>query len=227
MYSKFIKPCVIVAFIYTPTVFAAHIDATTLYGLHSIAEVTSFTGTWQDTNGTTNDFADVSDLIFDPATGNDSVVFRSFTFSNNDNATLSFGFGADNIGNLRGNDLAIFTLGAATLDITIADLTITYSSSTINIAGVDQGVFSQAGVFLETNDVILIDLDDFMFLAGDSMNSFTINTLTMLEHPVLYPAITAVGSFNTVTISAVPLPLPLFLFVSGAGLLGLFARNKP
>lgn len=206
----------------TPAVNAAHIDATSLYQLHSIAQVTGHTKAWLDTSGTTNRFSDVSDTVFDSVTGRETVVFNTFIMSHHDNATLTLDFGSDLVGNRAGIDLAIFTLNPATLDITVGTTTQKYTSSNIIIDSLSQGVFSPDGTLLGTNEVILIDLDDFI-ASNAILSNFTIDVLSATENPVYYPAISAIGAFNT---TVVPLPLPIVLFASGLALLGFVGRRK-
>ena len=88
----------------TPVVNAALVDATELFQLQSIAQVISHTRQWNDTDGTINRFVDVSDTVFDTATGRDTVVFNTYVKSAQNNATLTLNFGTDYVGNLSGDD---------------------------------------------------------------------------------------------------------------------------
>jgi hypothetical protein len=212
--------------IVAPAIQAAQIDATSLYQLQSMAHVIGHTGNWTDTDGTPNTFTDVSDTVPDGA--NDSVVFNTWVTSMDDHATLTLDFGTDYVGNLAGYDLAIFTIGHTTLKISINGISQQISSSAIQIGGAAQGVFSSTGTLLDYNNVILLNLDPFMG-AGAVLNEFTVDVLTAVENPSLYPAISAIGAFNTVappTVSEVPLPLPIILFGSGLSLLGLSGYRK-
>lgn len=213
---------IIISLVITPVVNAAPIDATSLYQLHSIAQVIGHTKTWNDTNNTTNLYGSVSDTVFDGATGRETVVFNTFIFSHKDNATLTLDFGNDLVGNRAGIDLAIFTLNPATLGVTVGTTTRNYTSKNVIIDSQPQGVFSPDGTLLGTNEAILIDLDDFI-ASNAIINSFTIDVLSAAENPVYYPAITAVGAFNT---TVVPLPLPIVLFGSGLAFLGFVGRRK-
>lgn len=216
----------LISIVLAPWTHASHIDATSLYSLHAVAEVTGSTGNWNSYNGTgtdtVTDFSYVSDLV---NTGiNDSVVFNTYVWSEDDaNSTITLSFGSDMVGNEVGNDLAIFSVGPATVDVTISGITHEYSSSTVEIGGVMQGVYSNDTtlVFLDTLDVILIDLEHFSGVSY--MSQLTIDALTELENPDAWPGISAVGAFNT---TVVPLPLPIILFASGLGLLGAFARRN-
>lgn len=233
---------IIVCLVITPVVNAAVIDATDAFQLHSIAQVTGYTMTWDDSDGTINSFADVSDTAFDSATGRDTVVFNTYVKSTHDNATLTANFGADYVANLTGSDLAIFTLdplaadltvlAPTKLDVSIGGKTVQYTSAPIVIDNKLQGIFgpdsNDADAFpdlLGANGVILINLDDFLLAPGAMMNEFSINVLTGApgENPTHYPAITAAGAFNT---TVVPLPLPVVLFCSGLALLGFVGHRK-
>ncbi|UCB55157.1 MAG: hypothetical protein JSW45_01045 [Thiotrichales bacterium] len=222
--------------------FAAHIDATALFQLHGIAQVTGHDKEWINTGGLLNNFGDVSDTASGGSSGRDTVVFSTFVMSKKDNARLTLGFGTDHVANLGGNDLAIFTidpldpatgyqtiLAPTTLDITIGGTTLRHQSESINIGGFLQGVFGpdsdDPGTdpdLLGANGVVLVDLADFM-APGAVMNEFSINVLSAAENPYHYPAITAAGSFNT---TVVPLPLPAVLFGSGLALLGMIGRRN-
>jgi len=213
---------IFISLVITPVVNAAYIDATSLYQLHSIAQVIDHTKAWHDTDGTTNRYNDVSDTVFDGLTGRETVVFNTFIYSRNDNATLTLDFGSDLVGNRTGIDLAIFTLNPATLAITVGTTTRKYTSNNMIIDSQPQGVFSPDGTLLGTNEAILIDLDDFI-ASNAILSSFTINVLSAAENPVYFPAISAVGAFNT---TVVPLPLPIVLFGSGLAFLGFVGRRK-
>jgi hypothetical protein len=212
--------------LFTSLVNASHIDATSLYSLDALASVTGSTGNWKSYNGTSTDtitdLSRVSDLV---NTGiNDSVVFNTYVWSEDDtHSTITLSFGANTIGNMAGNDLAIFSVGPATIDITISGITHQYSSNTVEIGGVLQGVYSNDAtpVYLDTLDVILIDLGDFTGLSY--MNELTIDALTETENPLAWPGISAVGAFNT---TVVPLPLPIVLFASGLAFLGFVGRRR-
>jgi len=233
---------ILFSLVITPAVNAAHIDATDLFQLQGIAQASAHTMSWQDTNGTTNRFADISDTVFDTATGRDTAVFNTFVYSTHNNAKLKLNFGTDYVSNLAGIDLAIFTLdplaadlsvlAPTKLDVGIGGKTVRYTSAPIVIANKLQGVFGpdsndadSAPDLLGANGVILINLDDFLFAPGAMMNEFSIDVLTggAGENPFHYPTITAAGAFNT---SVVPLPLPLVLFSSGLALLGFVGRRK-
>jgi hypothetical protein len=214
---------------------ASHIDATSLYSLHAVASVTGSTGNWKSYNGSSldaiTDFSNVSDVVSNGANG--TVVFNSFVWSEDEaDATITLGFGAATIGNQPGNDLAIFSVGPATLDVTISGITLRHSSNSIKIHGSIQGVYSNdtPPAYLDTLDVILINLNDY---SGASLvNQLTIDTLTVAENPLVWPGISAVGAFNsssavdTLNTSVVPLPLPIMLFGSGLALLGLLGHRK-
>jgi hypothetical protein len=221
----------------TSPAYASHIDATSLYSLHAIASVTGSTGNWKSYNGSSvdtisdlSDFSNISDVVSNGA--NDAVVFNSFVWSEDDaDATITLGFGTDTVGNQPGNDLAIFSVGPATLDVTISEITVRHSSSSIEIGGALQGVYSNNSppAYLDTLDVILINLDAYSDVSR--MNQLTIDTLTVAENPLVWPGISAVGAFNTTpavtfNTSVVPLPLPIILFGSGLALLGLLGRKN-
>ena len=217
---------ILTSLLFASFVNANHIDATSLYSLHAIAEVTGSTGNWKSYNGTSTDsttnFSYVSDLI---NTGSsDSVVFNTFVWSEDDtHSTITLNFGSEIVGNMAGNDLAIFSVGPATVGVTISGITHQYSSSTIQIGGVSQGVYSKNTPpdYLDTLDVILIDLNDY---AGVTyMTELTIDALTESENPYAWPGISAVGAFNT---TVVPLPLPIVLFSSGLAFLGFIGRRR-
>ena len=229
-----------VCLVCTPVVNAAVIDATDLFQLHSIAQVTGHSKTWDDTDGTRNSFADVSDTAFDPATGRDTVIFNTFVKSTQNNATLTFNFGTDYVANLDGNDLAIFTLdplaanlsvlAATILEVSIGGKTVQYTSAPVFIDNTLQGVFGPDSDdedlnpdLLGANGVILVDLDDFLLDQGSMMNELSIDVLTSSENPVHFPTITAAGALNA---AVVPLPLPVVLFSSGLALLGFVGRRK-
>ena len=217
---------ILTSLLFASTANASHIDATSLYSLHAIAEVTGSTGNWKSYNGSSTDsttnFSYVSDLI---NTGtNDSVVFNTFVWSEDDtHSTITLSFGSDTVGNMTGNDLAIFSVGPATVDVTISGITHQYSSSTIQIGGVSQGVYSKSNPpqYLDTLDVILIDLNDYSGVTY--MSELTIDALTAIENPLAWPGISAVGAFNT---TVVPLPLPIVLFASGLAFLGFVGRRR-
>ena len=233
---------IIISLVITPAVNAAHIDATELFQLQGTAQVTAHTRSWHDTNGTTNRFNDVSDIVLDTATGRDTVVFNTFAYSTHNHATLTLNFGTDYVRNLAGNDLAIFTLdplaadlsvlAPTKLDVSIGGISVRYTSAPIVIANELQGVFGPDSEdadshpdLLGSNGVVLINLDNFLLAPGAMMNEFSIDVLTGLpgENPYHYPAITAAGAFNT---TVVPLPLPLVLFSSGLAMLGFVGRRK-
>jgi hypothetical protein len=233
---------IFICLVITPVVNASHIDATELFQLQGIAQVTAHTRSWHDTNGTTNSFVDVSDAVLDTTTGRNTVVFNTFAYSTHNNATLTLNFGTDYVSNLAGNDLAIFTLdplaadlsvlAPTKLDVSIDGKTVRYTSVPIIIANKLQGVFGPDSEdadshpdLLGANGVVLINLDNFLLAPGAMMNEFSIDVLTGItgENPYHYPAITAAGAFNT---SVVPLPLPLVLFSSGLALLGFVGRRK-
>ncbi len=233
---------IFVCLVTTPVVNAAVIDATELFQLQSIAQVTGHTRSWDDTDGTINSFVDVSDTAFDTATGRDTVVFNTYVKSTFDNATLTINFGTDYVANLAGNDLAIFTLdplaadlsvlAPTRLDVSIGGKTVQYSSAPIVIDNQLQGIFGPDSDdadsnpdLLGANGVILINLDDFLLAPGSVMNEFSIDVLTGApgENPIHYPAITAAGAFNA---TVVPLPLPVVLFSSGLALLGFVGRRR-
>ena len=233
-----------------PLAHAAHIDATSLYRLHGIPEAVSHTGNWVNGAGEVNLFAHVSDSASDSATGRDTVVFSTFVMSRDANATLTLGFGSEHVANLPGPDLAIFTidpldpepldpsdpntrfqrvLAPTVLDITIGEVTARRQSQPIIIDSALQGVFGPDSNdpdphpdLLGANGVVLIDLADFV-ASGALINAFSIDVLGAAENPTHYPAITAVGSFNT---TVVPLPLPIVLFGSGLALLGFVGHRK-
>jgi hypothetical protein len=231
---------IIVCMVCTPAVDAAVIDATDLFQLHSIAQVTGHTRSWDDTDGTRNSFADVSDTAYDTDTGRDTVIFSTYVKSTQDSATLTFNFGADHVSNLAGDDLAIFTLdplaadlsvlAATILEVSIGGETVKYASTPIVIDGNLQGVFGPDSDdkdlnpdLLGANGVILVNLDDFLLAPGAMMNEFSIDVLTASENPEHFPTITAVGAFNA---TVVPLPLPVVLFSSGLALLAFVGRRK-
>ena len=226
----------------TPAVNAALIDATDMFQLHSIAQATSHTRQWNNTDGTTNSFTDVSDTVFDTTSGRDTVVFNTYVKSTQNNATLTLNFGTDYVGNLSGDDLAIFTLdplaadlsvlAPTKLDVSIGGKTVRYTSAPIIIDSKLQGIFGPDSNdadanpdLLGANGVILINLDDFLLSPGALMNEFSIDVLTGAqgENPFHYPTITTAGAFNT---TVVPLPLPAVLFASGLALLGFVGRRK-
>ena len=156
--------------------------------------------------------------------GNDSVVFNTYVWSEDDtHSTITLSFGSAMVGDLVGNDLAIFSVGPATIDVTISGITHQYSSSTVEIDDALQGVYTNdtTPVFLDTLDVILIDLAQYSGVSY--MNTLTIDALTETENPVAWPGISAVGALNT---TVVPLPLPIVLFGSGLALLGFIGRRK-
>lgn len=233
---------IFVCLVITPVVNAAVIDATVVFQLHSIAQVTGHTRSWDDTDGTINRFVDVSDTVFDTATGRDTVIFNTYVKSTHDNATLTFNFGTDYIANLTGDDLAIFTLdplaadlsvlAPTILDVSVGGKTMQYTSAPIVIDNKLQGVFGPDSDdadlnpdLLGANGVILVNLDDFLLAPGAMMNEFNIDVLTGApgENPTHYPTITAAGAFNA---AVVPLPLPVVLFSSGLALLGFVGRRK-
>ena len=220
--------------LFTTLAQASHIDATSLYSLHAVASVTGSTGNWKSYNGTSidtlTDFSHVSDVVSNGT--NDTVVFNSFVWSEDEaDATITLGFGADTIGNQSGNDLAIFSVGPATLDVTISGVTLRHASSSVEIDGVLQGVYSgnTPPAYLDTLDAILINLDDYS--GANLVNQITIDTLTVAENPLIWPGISAVGAFNTTSAetfntTVVPLPLPIILFSSGLALLGWLGRLR-
>ena len=233
---------IFVCLVTAPVANAAVIDATDMFQLHSIAQVTGHTRSWDDTDGTINSFVDVSDTVFDTTTGRDTVVFNTFVKSNHNNATLTINFGTDYVANLTGNDLAIFTLdplaadlsvlAPTRLDVSVGGKTVQYTSVPIVIDNKLQGIFGPDSDdadlnrdLLGANGVILINLDDFLLTEGALMNEFSIDVLTGAagENPKHYPAITAAGAFNA---TVVPLPLPVVLFSSGLALLGFVGRRK-
>ena len=233
---------IFICLVITPVANASIIDATDLFQLHSIAQVTGHTRSWADTNGTINSFVDVSDTVFDTVTGRDTVVFNTFVKSTHNNATLTLNFGIDFVANLTGNDLAIFTLdplaadlsvlAPTKLEVSVGGKTIQYTSAPIVIDNKLQGIFGPDSNdadsnpdLLGANGVILINLDSFLLAPGALMNEFTIDVLTGApgENPFHYPAITAAGAFNA---TVVPLPLPVVLFSSGLALLGFIGRRK-
>ena len=236
-----------------PVAHAAHIDATSIYQLHGIPEKTGHSGNWVNGTGDVNPaslFAHVSDTASDSATGRDTVVFNTFVMSRDANAMLALGFGSEHVANRPGPDLAIFTidpldpepldpsdpntrfqrvLAPTVLDVSIGEATGRYRSQPIIIDSLLQGVFGPDSNdpdthpdLLGANGVVLIDLDDFV-ASGALINAFSIDVLGAAENPTHYPAITAVGSFNT---AVVPLPLPAVLFGSGLALLGFVGRRK-
>ncbi len=226
----------------TPVVNATVIDATEIFQLHSVAQVTGHTKSWDNTDGTINHFVDVSDTAFDSATGRDTVVFNTFVKSTHNNATLTLNFGTDYVSNLVGDDLAIFTLdplaadltvmAATKLDVRVGGKTVQYTSAPIFIDNKLQGIFGPDSDdedlnpdLLGANGVILIDLDTFLLAPGSMINELSIDVLTGApgENPAHYPAITAAGAFNA---TVVPLPLPIVLFGSGLTLLGFVGRRK-
>jgi hypothetical protein len=217
---------VLISLLFTTVTHANHIDATSLYSLHAVASVTGSTGNWRSYNGTSvdtiNDFSYASDLVNNGT--NESVVFNTFVWSEDDtNSTITFSFAENMVGNQPGNDLAIFSVGPATIDVTISGITVQHTSSSIEIDGVLQGVYSNnyPPDYLDTLDVILIDLD--AYTGVNHMNQLTIDALTEVENPLAWPGISAVGSFNT---TVVPLPLPIILFGSGLALLGFVGRRR-
>jgi hypothetical protein len=237
-----IRPLIFVCLVFPHLVNASVIDATNLFQLHSIAQVTGYTMSWDDSDGTINSFVDVSDTAFDTATGRDTVVFNTFVKSTDNNATLTASFGTNQVANLGGYDLAIFTLdplaadltvlAPTRLDVSIDGTTKRYSSAPIVIDSKLQGVFGPDSNdadalpdLLGANGVILINLDDFQLTSGAMINEFSIDVLTGAagENPVHYPAITAAGAFNA---TVVPLPLPALLFCSGLAMLGFVGRRK-
>ena len=224
---------ILTSLLFSSWAMAAHIDATSLYSLHAIAQATASTGNWKSYNGsavdTIADLSRVSDTIV--AGSGESVVFNTFVWSEDDmHSTLTLGFGTDIIGNRPGHDLAIFSVGPATIDVTISGVTVRHSSSSIAIDGVLQGAYSNNNPpeYLDTLDVILIDLDAYAGI--NNMNQLTIDALTEIENPLAWPGISAVGAFNTTMITpdntVVPLPLPIALMGSGLVLLGYFGRRK-
>lgn len=205
---------------------ASHIDATSHYSLHAVANVTGSTGNWRSYNGTrvdtVTDFSYVSDMVSNGR--NDTLVFNTFIWSEDDaHSTISLSFGADTVGNQAGDDLVIFSVGPATIDVTISGITVQHSSSTIAIEGVLQGTYSNnnPAEYLDTLDVILINLD--AYSGVNHTNQLTIDALTEAENPLAWPGISAVGAFNTIV---VPLPLPMTLLGSGLALLGFIGRRK-
>ena len=226
---------IVTSLLFTAVAHASHIDATSLYSLHAVASVTGSTGNWKSYNGASidamTDFAHVSNVINNGT--NDTVVFNSFVWSEDEaDATITVSFGAETIGNQVGNELAIFSVGPATLDVTISGTKLRHSSNSIEIDGSIQGVYSNdtPPAYLDTLDVILIDLDDY---SGASLvNQLTIDALTVAENPLVWPGISAVGAFNTISAvdefntSVVPLPLPIILFGSGLALFALLGRRK-
>jgi hypothetical protein len=222
------KPRIIIVLInllLTSLTHASHIDATSLYSLSAAANITESTGNWKSYNGTSidtiTDLSHVSELVNNGP--NDTVAFNTFVWSEDDtHSTITLSFGANTIGNLAGNDLAIFSVGPATIDVTISGITARHTSSTIEINGA-LGVYSNDNPpqYLDTLDVILINLD--AYTGVNHMNQLTIDALTEVENPIAWPGISAVGAFNT---SVVPLPLPLVLFSSGLALLGFVGRKK-
>ena len=223
------KPGIIIVLInllFTSLTHASHIDATSLYSLHAAANITGSTGNWKSYNGTSidtiTDLSHVSELVNNGP--NDTVAFNTFVWSEDDtHSTITLSFGSNTIGNQAGNDLAIFSVGPATIDVTISGITARHTSSTIEINGALQGVYSNDSPpqYLDTLDVILINLD--AYTGVNYMNQLTIDALTEVENPLAWPGISAVGAFNT---SVVPLPLPLVLFSSGLALLGIVGRRK-
>lgn len=226
---------ILISLVITPVVNAAYIDATELYQLAGMAQVTTHTKQWNDTDGAANSFVDVSDTVLDPATAKDSVVFNTYVSSTHNNATMMLNFGTDYVSNLSGNDLAIFTLdpmaadlsvlAPTKLDVSIGGKTVRFTSTPIVIDSKTQGVFSTANELLGANGVVLINLDKFMLAPGALMNEFSIDVLSGIsgENPMHYPTITAAGAFNT---TVVPVPLPIILFSSGLALLGFIGRRK-
>ena len=219
----------------TSPAYASHIDATSLYSLHAVASVSGSTGNWKSYNGTSvdtiTDFSYVSDVVSNGV--NDTVVFNSFVWSEDEaDATITLDFGADWVGDQPGIDLAIFSVGPATLDVEISGITVRHSSTTVEINGVLQGTYSNntPPAYLDTLDVILINLD--AYSGVNLMNQLTIDTLTVAENPLVWPGISAVGALNTTSAvdpfdtSVVPLPLPIILFGSGLALLGLLGHRK-
>ena len=203
----------------------SHIDATSIYSLHAVAEVSGSTGNWRSYNGTGIDSVTNLSLISDTAsTGvNDTVVFNTFAWSEDDShSTITLGFGTAVVSNQPGHDLAIFSVGPATIDVTISGISVRHSSSTVEIGGAIQGVYSDNFEYLDTLDVILIDLESYAGL--NQMNQLTIDALTEIENPLAWPGISAVGAFNT---TVVPLPLPILLFASGLAMLGMLGRRRP
>ena len=224
MKSRFLF--VVTSLVFVIPAFADHIDATALYSLHAIAKVTGSTGNWRSYNGTgidaITDFSQLSATVSNGA--NHSVTFNTFAWSEDDaHSTITLDFDAYSVGNKPGNDLAIFSVGPATVDVTIADITIRHSSNTITVDGALQGVYSKHSppAYLDTLDIILIDLD--AYTGVSHMNQLTIDALTEIENPLAWPGISAVGAFNA---TVVPLPLPLALFGSGLALLGFIGRRK-
>ncbi len=213
-------------FAWTSSTQAGPIAATSLFSLDAVAGVTSATGNWRSYSGTgidtITDFSRLSDTVSNGTT--DTVVFNTFVWSEDDtHSTITLSFGAHTVVDRPGDDLAIFSVGPATIGVTIDDTTVQHSSTTVEIGGIAQGVFSSNNppAYLDTLDVILIDLDSYSGIS--QFNQLTIDALTEAENPLAWPGISAAGAFNT---ALVPIPLPLVLFGSGLVLLGCFGRRK-
>ncbi len=148
--------------------------------------------------------------------------------------TIGLGFGANQINNPSGNDLALFFLfdqAGNTIDVTINGITNQIASFAnvldgSNVVQVADNVIWNGGTL---NNVMLtvaeLELTDFGIASGGVINSLSI-TMTQSEiDPSQVAALSLVGSLNAAAV--VPVPAAVWLFGSGLlGLVGVARRKK-
>lgn len=179
-------------------------------------------GAWQASD-TPDDVSDTSVSSYLAATNSTGAV------------QLDLGFSQSTVLNSNGSDIAFFFLWDQSMN-----------AATVSINGFSQdlsfsNVFNALGTQQVANDVIwdnssfsnvqlmagVIDLNDFGFSLGDSLNSSI--TIDMQSNNDSNPmALALVAGLNSTTdpITSVPIPAALYLLLSGLVTIGLFRRRS-
>ncbi|VAW68212.1 hypothetical protein MNBD_GAMMA09-1795 [hydrothermal vent metagenome] len=238
--QKFLKPLLLISGCLLATQASAASIGTYTFADNAIADQISGTGQayngtdWYSASGNTWQVYDstsaswVASATPGDATDTSGSTFLAATQSSSP-LSLNLGFSQTSAVNGAGSDIAFFFLFDQSTNI--ADITINGITQSLTFSN----VFDNNGTQQVANNVAwngatlsnvqlmagVINLDDFGFALGDTLNESITLDLTSTGNNAM--ALSMAAALNS---SPVPLPAPLLLLLSGLAGLGLIARRK-